>query len=126
VVIRVRFPVGLPQCHSARGCASSPRAIQIEQRHEPHGSVPAKDMFYYVYILRNESGRLYIGYSEDVERRVADHNAGKVFATKPYIPYKLIFYEAYTSMVDAKRREMYLKTTKGRTTIKTMLSETLK
>jgi putative endonuclease len=88
--------------------------------------VPAKDMFYYVYILRNESGRLYIGYSEDVERRVADHNAGKVFATKPYIPYKLIFYEAYTSMVDAKRREMYLKTTKGRTTIKTMLSETLK
>jgi putative endonuclease len=83
-------------------------------------------MFYYVYILRNEQGRLYIGYTENVERRVSEHNAGKVFATKPYIPYKLIFFEAYTSMADAKRREMYLKTSKGRTTIKTMLADTLK
>jgi len=86
----------------------------------------AKDMFYYVYVLRNEQGRLYIGYTEDVGKRVATHNGGKVFATKPYIPYKLIFFEAYTSMVDAKRREMYLKTAKGRTTIKTMLVDTLK
>ncbi|MBI2607364.1 MAG: GIY-YIG nuclease family protein [Candidatus Doudnabacteria bacterium] len=82
-------------------------------------------MFYYVYVLRNESGRLYIGYTENVEQRITDHNTGKVFSTKPYIPYKLIFYEAYISMKDAKRREQYLKTAKGRTTIKTMLINTL-
>jgi len=38
----------------------------------------------------------------------------------------MIFYEAYISKKDAQRREQYLKTTKGRTTIKTMLSDTLK
>jgi len=80
---------------------------------------------YYVYILRNQDGRLYIGYSEDLRRRFKEHNDGLSIATKPYRPWKLIFYEGYISKKDAKCREMYLKTSKGRTTIKTMLSDTL-
>jgi putative endonuclease len=80
---------------------------------------------YYVYILRNQDGRLYIGYTEDLRRRFEEHNDGLSTATKPYRPWLLIFYEAYVSKRDAKRREMYLKTSKGRTTIKTMLSDTL-
>ena len=79
---------------------------------------------YYVYILINKDKRLYIGYTEDLRRRFKEHNNGLSFATKPYRPWKLIFYEAYISKKDAKRREIYLKTTKGRTTIKTMLTET--
>ena len=79
---------------------------------------------YYVYILRNQDGRLYIGYTEDLRRRFEEHNDGLSTATKPYRPWLLIFYEAYVSKRDAKRREMYLKTSKGRTTIKTMLSDT--
>jgi putative endonuclease len=57
--------------------------------------------------------------------RFEGHNDGLSTATKPYRPWLLIFYEAYVSKRDAKRREMYLKTSKGRTTIKTMLSDTL-
>jgi len=52
-----------------------------------------------------------------------EHNSGSEFSTKPYIPYKLIFYEAYRNEKDAKRREEYFKTTKGKTTLKTMLVE---
>jgi putative endonuclease len=81
---------------------------------------------YYVYILRNNDGRLYIGYTEDLRRRFKEHNDGLSSATKPYRPWKLIFYEAYTSKKDAKRREIYLKTAKGRTTIKIMLVDTFK
>jgi putative endonuclease len=68
-------------------------------------------------------GKLYIGYTTDLKARFKKHNAGEVFSTKPYLPWKLIFYEAYPKSSDAKRREMYLKTVKGRTTLKTMLRD---
>ncbi len=81
---------------------------------------------FYIYILRNRKNKLYIGFTTDLKERLKKHNFGSVKSTKPYRPWKLIFYEAYISKKDAKRREKYLKTAKGRTTIKTMLAETLK
>jgi len=80
---------------------------------------------YYVYILQNKTGRFYIGKTSSVEKRLMRHNQGEVFSTKPYRPWTLIFYEAYIRKSDADRREMYLKTAKGRTTIKTMLKDYL-
>ncbi len=41
-------------------------------------------------------------------------------------PFDVIFYEPYRSEYDAKRREIYLKSTKGRTTLKTMLQTFLR
>ncbi|MEK7559419.1 MAG: GIY-YIG nuclease family protein [Patescibacteria group bacterium] len=83
--------------------------------------------FYYVYILHNTSKNfIYIGYSEDLKARIESHNLGKVKSTKVYLPLALIFYEAYPSMIDAKRREKYLKSNKGRTTLMTMLKEYLR
>lgn len=80
--------------------------------------------FHYVYVLQNKPKNfIYIGYSEDLKTRVTTHNAGKNKSTKPYIPLELIHYEAYRSMKDAKRREMYLKSNRGRTTLMTMLKE---
>ena len=80
--------------------------------------------FYYVYILHNHSKDfIYVGYSADVRSRYIEHNEGKVTSTKHYIPLDLIHYEAYRHMKDAKRRETYLKSNKGRTTIMTMLKE---
>ena len=84
------------------------------------------EFMYYVYILRNKDKKLYIGFTTDLQERFKRHNDGEVKSTKPYRPWELIFYEAYVSKKDAMRREEYLKTAKGRTTIKTMLSETLK
>lgn len=78
--------------------------------------------FYYVYILHNvQKNFIYIGYSESLKARYTYHSLGKVKSTKAYRPLRLIFYEAYTSKKDAKRREKYLKTNKGRTTIMAML-----
>ena len=81
-------------------------------------------IFYYIYVLHNPSKNfIYIGYSEDLKKRVSYHNMGFNFSTKPYIPLELIHYEAYKNMKDAKRREKYLKSNKGRTTLITMLEE---
>lgn len=78
--------------------------------------------FYYVYILKSKlKDFIYIGFSEDLKTRVKTHNKGKNISTKPYIPLELIHYEAYKNIKDAKRREVYLKSNKGRTTLQTML-----
>jgi putative endonuclease len=79
---------------------------------------------YYVYILRSmKDKKLYIGYSENLKRRFSDHQNGEVSSTKPRRPFELIFYEAYKERFDAKRREKYFKTDKGKSSIKMMLKE---
>ena len=80
--------------------------------------------FYYVYVLYNKlKNFIYVGYSEDVKKRVKYHNSGFVKSTKAYMPLEIIHYAAYSNMKDAKRREEYLKTNRGRTTLVIMLKE---
>lgn len=80
--------------------------------------------FFYVYVLRSlKFDFIYIGYTDNLKRRFKEHNSGLVLSTKHYHPLKLIHYEAYKNQKDAKRREEYLKTNKGKTTLKTMLKE---
>lgn len=77
---------------------------------------------YYTYILQSLKDKsLYIGYTSDLKRRFEQHNSGKSLATKPFRPYKIIFYEAFVNKVDAKNREKYLKSGWGLKSIKTML-----
>ena len=84
-------------------------------------------MFYYTYILQSlKNNSLYIGYTSDLKNRIKKHNYGENKATKPFIPYKLIFYEAFLNRIDAKNREKYLKGGYGRKTINKMLNKYLK
>lgn len=84
-----------------------------------------RNMFY-VYILQSKKDdKFYIGLTNNVERRIAEHNAGEVLSTKGRRPFELIFYEAYLNEKDAVRREDYFKTSKGKKTIKLMLKEYL-
>jgi len=82
-------------------------------------------MFFYVYVLKNKDGRLYIGFTKDLVKRVKEHNRGLVFSTKPYRPWQLIYYEASINEDDAKRRESYLKTNQGGRLLKRRLKEYL-
>lgn len=83
---------------------------------------------FYVYLLRSTTkpDQLYVGYTKDLEKRLKKHNAGEVKSTKPYRPWNLVYYEAFISDEDAKQREKYLKTTKGRRTLRLMLQDTSK
>ena len=83
---------------------------------------------FYVYVLQSLKypDKIYIGYTTDLRERFSLHQKGLVQSTKPYRPWKLIFYEAYISKVDAKSREKYFKTAKGKRVLKLMLQDTLK
>jgi putative endonuclease len=82
---------------------------------------------YYVHVLLSlEDSHFYIGFSENIKKRLADHNAGRNTSTKPRRPFELIYYGAHFSKEGALRREAYFKTTKGKTTLKQMLRATLK
>lgn len=80
--------------------------------------------FFYVYVLESEEKDwIYVGFTKDLRMRVEEHDKGKVKSTRHYLPLKLIFCEAYLSQSDAKRREQYLKTTKGKQTLRSMLKD---
>lgn len=79
---------------------------------------------FYVYLLQSKS-RIYVGITTDLKRRIREHNSGQNVSTKAYLPWTLIFYEAYINRQDAHRRERYLKTTQGRQAIRRMLREHL-
>jgi putative endonuclease len=65
---------------------------------------------FYVYILYSKShDEIYIGYSNNLKRRLDEHNSGKVPSTKNKKPWKLVYYESYLSDTDAKNRESALK-----------------
>jgi putative endonuclease len=65
---------------------------------------------FYLYILKSKiDGELYIGSTNDLKRRFAEHNAGDVQSTKSRRPLTILYYEAYTAEVDARKREKQLK-----------------
>lgn len=78
--------------------------------------------FFYVYIIKSlAKDFIYVGFTSDLKRRFKKHNNKEELSTKHYAPYELIHYEAYKNILDAKRREEYFKTTKGKVTLKQML-----
>jgi putative endonuclease len=70
--------------------------------------------------------RFYVGYSTNLEKRLAEHNDGKVESTKRRRPFHLVYYEACLNQQDALKREKYLKTTWGKRYLRIRLTEFLK
>jgi putative endonuclease len=72
-------------------------------------------MFFYVYVLESiKNGERYIGYTNNIKRRLEEHKKRQSLSTKFMIPFKLIYFEGCTNSEDAQRRERYLKTHQGR------------
>ena len=65
---------------------------------------------HYTYILRCSDGTLYTGYTNDLDKRIHDHNSGKgAKYTKTRIPVNLVYYEVYENKTDAMSREWHIK-----------------
>ena len=68
---------------------------------------------YYVYVLYNldvrSQRKFYIGVTNDLKKRVAEHNARECGWTSGFGPWSLVYYEAYLSWKDASVREQRLK-----------------
>ncbi|WP_248724525.1 GIY-YIG nuclease family protein [Seonamhaeicola sp. ML3] len=73
----------------------------------------------FVYVLISEKdGRFYVGMTSNVEKRLAEHNAGRTKSTKGYRPWKLFFFESLDNREEARKREKYLKSGYGKQWIK--------
>ncbi|MFH1878931.1 MAG: GIY-YIG nuclease family protein [Candidatus Omnitrophota bacterium] len=75
----------------------------------------------HVYILLNEAKtRTYAGVADDVNKRLALHNAGRVKAARPYRPYNITHTEEFGTLKEAMQKEKFCKSTTGRRRIKEM------
>lgn len=64
----------------------------------------------FTYILRCNDGSLYTGWTNDLEKRLGDHNAGKgAKYTKGRRPVELAYYETYETREEAMKREYAIK-----------------
>ncbi|MBD3375539.1 GIY-YIG nuclease family protein [candidate division KSB1 bacterium] len=78
--------------------------------------------FFYIYVLQSTIDKnFYVGYTNDVKRRLEEHNSGQVDSTKHRKPLKLIYWEGCLNRNDAINREKYLKTAWGKRYIKNRL-----
>jgi len=79
---------------------------------------------FYTYVLESRiSNNIYVGSTSDLEKRLREHNSGKMQSTKRYAPWSIIYYEACLNEKDARRREQYWKTSQGRRMLKRRLKE---
>ncbi len=70
---------------------------------------------HYVYLIESTAtpGKRYVGYTDDLRQRAADHNAGKNRSTEPYRPWRLQGYLAFSTKAKALAFETYLKSGSG-------------
>jgi len=69
---------------------------------------------YYVYILKSEKdGSRYIGVTEDLKRRLTEHNSGNALYSSAKKPFKIIWDCAFTTKTRAHEFEKYLKSSSG-------------
>ena len=84
-------------------------------------------MKYYTYLLKSlKNNYIYVGSTQNIEKRIDLHNAGKVKLTKAYKPWKLLDYETHNSRSEAILRERFLKTYQQKKILKRKLRNQLK
>ncbi len=75
-----------------------------------------------VYAIKSISRNyLYIGLTNNFERRFKQHNKGQNRTTKPYAPFILILQEPFPDRIKAREREKYLKSGIGKEYLKSLI-----
>ena len=83
-------------------------------------------MYFYIYVLKSlKDNKLYTGYTNNLKKRLIEHEKGLVKSTKYRLPVELIYFEGCNNQQDATKREKYLKTTYGKRYIKNRLKNYL-
>ena len=70
---------------------------------------------FYVYILQSSVDEsFYIGFTENLDKRVNQHNSGESGYTSRKMPWKLVYFEEFNTKTDAIKRERFLKAQKNK------------
>ena len=76
---------------------------------------------YIAYVLQNKEGKLYKGVTNDMERRVKEHNWGKTKTTRNMGQLVVVYSESFDTFEEARKREVYFKSSAGRRFLKKKL-----
>ena len=77
---------------------------------------------FYVYVLKSvEYDYFYKGHCHDLDKRLEQHNSGMTFSTRPYRPFKIVYFESFETEKEAIDREKYFKTAAGRRYLKKVI-----
>ena len=77
---------------------------------------------FYTYVLQSEKDKkLYVGFTDNVENRLKEHNEGINISTKSRVPFKLLYYEALPTKREALKRERFYKSGRGHEVLKKIL-----
>ena len=81
---------------------------------------------YFAYVLQNPKGLLYKGQTDDLDKRISQHNTNDGFKafTKKRGPWVLVYQEEFLTREEAREREKFLKSGKGREFLKEKLIQT--
>ena len=86
--------------------------LRVTTRRVAH---PGFSEMHYVYFIQSLNDRsVYVGSTSDLKKRFKEHNMGQSTYTKSRLPYKLIYYEAYSEKKQARTREIELKKSWGK------------
>ena len=81
--------------------------------------VQIDNQMYTVYaILSQKDGRIYVGFTSNIEKRLKEHNAGTTKSTKGFRPWELLYTEVVKDRVTARKREVYWKSGTGKEQLK--------
>ncbi len=73
---------------------------------------------YFVYVLRNQKHELYKGITDNIDRRLIEHNKNKNIGTRGKGPWVVVYLEECEDRMEARKREKYFKSGQGREFIK--------
>jgi putative endonuclease len=77
---------------------------------------------YYLYILKSEkSGKYYIGHTNDLDRRIKEHNSGQTKSTRAGVPWEPVYVKEYETNIEAGKEELRLKRMKSRKYIEKLI-----
>jgi putative endonuclease len=78
---------------------------------------------YYLYILKSSTtGKFYICHTNDLGRRIAEHNSGQTKSTRNGRPWLLVYSKEYSSNIEAGREELRVKKMKSHRLIEEMIN----
>jgi putative endonuclease len=77
---------------------------------------------YFLYVIESEINKfLYVGITNDINKRLKEHNSGKTKSTKGYTPWKLVYSENFENRLDARKKEIYYKSGCGKEYLKSII-----
>ncbi len=80
----------------------------------PSGATKFSGMFYAYVLKSNNHDYFYKGHCENLQKRLDEHNSGMTISIRPYLPFKIVYFEEFNTLAQAIKQEKYFKSSAGR------------